>query len=251
MLEANIVLLLSGIGKRFLDSGYSIPKPYLDIHGVPMFKLALDSVKISGNIYIIVRKEHYEMRNVRELLSFHYPYAKIIIANNPDLGQANNVLIAEKYINTNRPLIICNCDHKIIWDYWILDHKFHFEDFHAAILSFYSKNPEPKYSYVEIDETTGKITNAKEKVKISDFATAGIYCFRNGRDYVQYAKNMIKNGQKINNEYYVVPVIDRMIKDNKNVCNIICDEFYSFGTPEDLSNYYKNTYKKFEGNYEY
>jgi hypothetical protein len=45
---------------------------------------------------------------------------------------------------------------------------------------------------------------------------------------------MIENKTKFNNEYYIVPVYNEMIKDNKKIGIKYCKEMFGIGTPEDL-----------------
>ena len=40
----NIVLPMAGRGTRFSDAGYTVPKPLIPIHGVPMVKVVVEVV---------------------------------------------------------------------------------------------------------------------------------------------------------------------------------------------------------------
>ena len=56
-----------------------------------------------------------------------------------------------------------------------------------------------------------------EKKVISEHATAGIYYWAKGSDYIKYTKQMINNNNRVNNEFYVCPVFNEAIKDNKKL----------------------------------
>ena len=42
---------------------------------------------------------------------------------------------------------------------------------------FHDTQPKPIYSYIVVEPSTRRITQVKEKVKISDNANTGCYCF--------------------------------------------------------------------------
>ena len=78
----------------------------------------------------------------------------------------------------------------------------------------------------------------KEKV-ISKNATVGVYYWKHGEDYVKYAEQMIKKNKRVNNEFYVCPVYNEAIADNKKVKSIEVQKMIGMGTPEDLQNFEK------------
>ena len=84
------------------------------------------------------------------------------------------------------------------------------------------------------------MTEVAEKNPISDIATAGIYYWKHGRDYVKYAKQMIAKDIRFNNEFYVCPVFNQAIADGKRVKTYDIDKMWGIGTPEDLNYFLKN-----------
>jgi hypothetical protein len=73
-----------------------------------------------------------------------------------------------------------------------------------------------------------------EKLVISNNASTGIYGWAQGCDYVKYAKQMIDNDIRVNNEFYICPVYNEAIKDNKNILPMFVNKMHGLGTPEDL-----------------
>ena len=78
----------------------------------------------------------------------------------------------------------------------------------------------PKWSFIKYNESKF-VTLIREKEVISDEATVGIYNYKHGFDFVKYANPMINKGIHVNNEYYVVPVYNEMIEDNKKLYIVI------------------------------
>ena len=86
----------------------------------------------------------------------------------------------------------------------------------------------------KIDEN-GYVTEVAEKNPISDIATVGVYFWKKGSDYVKYAEEMIKENIRVNNEFYVCPVFNEAIKDNKKIRTFDIEKMWGLGTPEDLN----------------
>ena len=96
----------------------------------------------------------------------------------------------------------------------------------------------PKWSFVKVN-SRGVATEVAEKNPISDIATCGIYYYRKGSDFVKYANRMIMNDERVNNEFYICPVYNFLIKDGKSLIPFYVDEMHGIGTPEDLNLYLK------------
>ena len=106
-----------------------------------------------------------------------------------------------------------------------------------AILTFESTNP--KWSYAKVNELNLVVEVAEKKV-ISNLATVGIYYWKHGSDYVKYAKQMIEKNIRVNNEFYVCPVYNQAIEDEKKIIIFNADKMWGLGIPEDLEFYLEN-----------
>ena len=86
------------------------------------------------------------------------------------------------------------------------------------------------------------VTEVAEKNPISNDATVGYYYWKRGSDFVKYAEQMIEKNVRVNNEFYVCPVFNEAIEDNKQIRVFGVNGMWGLGTPEDLQ-YYLNNYK--------
>ena len=77
----------------------------------------------------------------------------------------------------------------------------------------------------------------REDCKFIHDNTICFYYWKHGSDYVKYAEQMIQKNIRVNNEFYVCPVFNQAIQNNKKirVKNINC--MWGLGTPEDLRHY--------------
>lgn len=115
------------------------------------------------------------------------------------------------------------------------------DDSDGLIMTMYADDP--KWSFIKYDERK-YVTMVREKEVISNEATVGIYNFKRGSDFVQYAHRMIDKNIRVNNEFYVAPVYNEMIEDGKKVkfYNIgrENDGMYGLGIPSDLEKFVRN-----------
>ena len=94
----------------------------------------------------------------------------------------------------------------------------------------------PKWSFAKLDKN-GYVSEVAEKKPISNIATVGVYYWKKGSDYVKYAEQMIDKDVRTNNEFYVCPVFNEAICDDKKIKVFPIEKMWGLGTPEDLERY--------------
>ena len=234
----NILIPMAGHGSRFVKAGYVFPKPLIEIKNKPMIQWVVDSLNLKANYIFIVQKEHQLKFNIKSVLKALEPKCKIIELDKVTEGAACTTLLAKKLINNNSPLIIANSDQYIKWDSIKTMYQFTSKGYDGGILTF--KSIHPKWSYAKCKRGTNKVTEVAEKKVISFNATAGVYYWSKGSNYVKYASKMIKKNIRTNNEFYVCPVFNQAIKDKKNIFISEIDKMHGLGTPEDLNMFLAN-----------
>jgi dTDP-glucose pyrophosphorylase len=108
----------------------------------------------------------------------------------------------------------------------------------GSILTFIDSEKNPKWSFAKID-SAGFVTEVKEKKAISEYATVGIYYFRRADQMIDGIIQMIIENDRTNNEFYICPVYNYLIRNHKRVgiFNISQQAMHGIGTPEDLNAY--------------
>tara|TARA_R110002153_G_scaffold111870_1_gene253669 strand:- start:814 stop:2178 length:1365 start_codon:yes stop_codon:yes gene_type:complete len=237
--KMNVLIPMAGAGSRFEKVGYSFPKPLIEVKGKPMIHLVADMLNLDANFIYIVQKSHREKYNLDTLLNLITPNCKIVEVDGLTEGAACTTLLAKELINNDSPLILSNSDQFIDWDSTEFMYKMNEKNFDGGIVCFPATHP--KWSFAKTDEN-GIISEVAEKNPISDQATAGIYYWKQGADYVKYAEQMIEKDIRINNEFYVCPVYNEAIGDGKIIYNhsIPAENMWGLGTPEDLTYYLEN-----------
>ena len=235
--KLNVLIPMAGAGSRFQQAGYTFPKPLIDVKGKPMIQTVVENLNVEANFIFVVQKEHREKYNLDTLLNLITPNCKVVEVNELTEGAACTTLLAKEYINNDCPLLMANSDQFAEWDSNEFMYKMVEQNVDAGILSF--KSTHPKWSFAKVNEF-GYVTEVAEKKPISDIATVGIYYWAKGSDYVKYAEQMISKNIRVNNEFYVCPVFNEAIKDNKKIKTFNIEKMWGLGTPEDLQHFLKN-----------
>jgi len=239
--KINVVVPLAGAGKRFSDAGYTIPKPFIPVHGKPMVQSVVENLNIDGRHIFITQKQYSRDGSLQTLLSTASPNCIIIEIDELTEGPACTALLAQKYIDDN-PLIIVNCD-QMIHDFDV-NKLIEFSNINNAdgILGAFISTSK-KNSYMKLDPQ-GEVTEIKEKIVISNTATNGLHFWKNGKDFVFSAKEMIEAGERYNNEFYIAPAYNYLVKHGKKILPYFYNLHFPIGTPEDLEKY-KELYGNF------
>jgi len=237
--KMNVLIPMAGAGTRFEKAGYTFPKPLIEVRGKPMIQVVVDCLNIDAKHVFIVQEEHYKKYSLKDTLNLISPNCNIVTTNSLTEGAACTTLLAKDFINNEDPLLIANSDQYLDWDSAEFMYSMLADNIDAGILVFESMHP--KWSYAKLDNN-GFVSEVAEKRPISNLATVGVYFWRKGCDYVKYAEQMISKNIRVNNEFYVCPVFNEAIEDNKKikVFKIENNKMWGIGTPEDLNYFLEN-----------
>ena len=231
----NIVIPIGGIGQRFKDEGYLMPKPLINVLGKPMIYKVINSLNLDkdDNIYIVYNNQLKEC-NFEDLLKFYFPNKNIYFISLDFLtrGAAETVLTGLNELpvkELNKEFLLIDCDtfyeEDIINIYKSSPNK-------NLIFNFTDTNPEPIFSYLEIDKNS-KVNSIQEKNKISDHANTGAYGFESGVLLKRYCEQVLN----LNSELYISYVYNEMLKDNIKIYGQKISKFHCVGTPLQLQIY--------------
>jgi HAD superfamily hydrolase (TIGR01509 family) len=238
--KLNVLIPMAGAGSRFAQQGYTFPKPLIEVEGKPMIEVVVNNLNIDAHYIFLVQKSHYEQYNLKYLLNLIAPGCDIIQLHGITEGAACTTLLAKDFINNDNPLVIANSDQYIEWNSNECMYAFSADEIDGGLLTFLAHHP--KWSYAKLGDD-GFVSEVAEKQVISDHATCGVYYWKHGRDYVKYAEQMIDKNVRVNNEFYVCPVFNEAIGDNKRFRIKTIDRMWGIGTPEDL-NYFLDNRKR-------
>jgi dTDP-glucose pyrophosphorylase len=223
-----IVVPIAGESRRFIEAGFMGPKWAINIGNCSMLELAISSImKIRSNdedILVIVQQKdlkYLERILPNEILEI----TTICVLKAITRGQADSVIqgLGEiSYPKSQRLIIWCG-------DSYIsaLDPKLkNFKGNHLVL----SKLEGNQWSFAQV--SSGLVKKTTEKIKISEFASVGLYFFESIETFMNLNLNLDLQA----NETYIAPLYNQLIRAKNNVTYSIIkkEDFYSFGTPEEL-----------------
>ena len=238
----HIIMPMAGEGSRFLKEGWDTPKPLIELHGKCLFQRAIDSVKANGismKYSFIVRQEHIDKYKIDNQIKELLPEANIFSVLKTTRGAVETCLIAEDVIDDNDAVVVMDCDLEFRSERYMqlinmALSKSIKKTFGGALVSFESNNP--RYSYAEVDDNMRVIRTA-EKEPISSHALCGAYFFASGKDFKRVAHQLLIDGTDGKAEFYVSLLYNYLLAEGKTVYLAPMEEYYSYGTPEELKQY--------------
>ena len=233
---------MAGEGSRFLKEGWTTPKPLIELNGQPLFKHAISSVTdkdVQMKYSFIVRQEHIDKYQIDKGIRSFLPEANLFSVVKTTRGAVETCLIAENAIADDDAVIVMDCDlefrsKKFIEIIKQILNKPIEEATGGALVSFESN--EPRYSYAALGED-GFVARTAEKEVISNHALCGAYFFASGRRFKQIAHLLLAETAFTKPEYYVSLLFNYLLKDGEKVWLAPMEEYYSYGTPEELKRY--------------
>ena len=234
---------MAGEGSRFVSKGYIFPKPLIDVNGKPMIQRVVENLNFDAEYLFLTRKEHLEkFSGLHDTLNqITNNNCKIISVDKLTEGAAITALLAEKYIDNEEELLIANSDQIIQYqkeNFILIKNKINVD---GIVFTFNAVHP--KWSFVKLDNSSSNVIEVAEKKPISNVATCGIYWYKKGKEFVKYSKQMISKNIRFNNEFYIAPVYNEFIKDNKKIIPFYVSKMNGIGTPDDLESYLNEIHK--------
>jgi dTDP-glucose pyrophosphorylase len=227
---------MAGLGSRFVEKGYSLPKPLIKIFGKPMIQHVVESLNIEGHYIFLVQKEHRVKYHLDDVLDEVAPGCSIVEVDGLTEGAASTTLLAKDLINNDDPLVIANSDQVVEWDWVSFIEILNAFDGVTAVF----EADDPKWSYVTSCDGV-VVDSVVEKQVVSNIANVGIYGWARGADYVAAVEKMITKDVRTNGEFYIAPAYNEAIADGALVSAFRVDAMHGLGTPEDMNEYIKET----------
>jgi capsule biosynthesis phosphatase len=231
----NIIIPIGGLGQRFKDEGYLMPKPLISVLGKTMIYRVIDNLSLNDEdtIYIVYNSQLKEF-NFENLVKFYFPKKniKFISLDHVTKGASETILYGLNEMpvkELEKEFLILDCD--TFYEEDILE-MYRKSDNKNMIFYFEDKQTNPIFSYIKLDPSNW-VTKIAEKVKISDWANTGAYGFHTGRTLKQYIEKL----PLISTELYTSCVYNEMLKDNLVIKGQQISKFNCVGTPLQLQIY--------------
>jgi NDP-sugar pyrophosphorylase family protein len=246
--DVQIIIPMSGIGRRFIDAGYDKPKYLIDIDNKPIIEHFINLFPNESNFSFIVNNEHIENTNIKNILNNLCPHSKIYsVPINNRKGPVHAVSQIFDNIDDDKEVIVSYCDYGTYWNYnnFILDARKNNADGSIACYKGFHPHMLGSDNYAFLKETENGsmwMREIKEKEpftdnKMEEYASNGTYYFKNGSLLKKYFSLLMERNIHINNEYYVSMVYNLLVENNLSVKIFEIENMLQWGTPYDFEIY--------------
>lgn len=235
----NIVITMGGLGSRFRDAGYTVPKYMIEAKGKTLFEWSLISLEgyrdaASKFIFIAMQDEENDvLKFIREKCDkLDIPEYHVILLDYLTDGQATTAMLAEKYWDKDEALLIYNIDTYVEPGY-MNSGELKGDGFIPCF-----KGEGDHWSFVRLDKD-GKAAEIKEKVRISEHCTLGAYYFKSCVLYADLYHDYYGPSYKGRAEKYVAPLYDHLLTKGGEIyiSDVPVEKVHVLGTPEELKTF--------------
>ena len=240
-MKYNILIPMAGKAQRFADAGYTMPKPLIMAKTKQIIDWAMSSVDTTeANLIFAIRLDHINNFAIDEILreKFGNKINLVVIDGDTD-GSVSTCLLAKEHINNDKPLLIYTPD---VYFEPTFDPSTISEDADGFLLTF--KANSPAHSYIALDES-GRAVKTAEKQVISQNAAVGVYYYKTGRMFVQYAEELVNKNIRTKDEFYICPMYNLLIRDGLDVYIKQVEKMHVLGTPAELEFFIDNATYEF------
>lgn len=243
-----VIITMAGLGSRFRDVGYQCPKYMIEARGKTLFEWSMDSLAgfkehVSKYVFV-VRSEDHASDFIRDrCMACGISNIEIVEIDYMTDGQAATCLLALPHCSAAAPVMIYNIDTYVEpyeMTYERIAGDGYLPCFHAQGTHF---------SFVKLDRN-GRVTEVREKERISDNCTLGAYYFSSAGLYQELYEeyygepcdtsktDIVREGQLApeKKEQFIAPLYQLMVEKGMRVeISIVdADKVHVLGTPEEL-----------------
>ena len=226
----NILIPIAGLGSRFPKEKFKT-KPLIEINSIPMIIRAVESLDLDGDHLFVIRKSEFSAE-IKSVIKNIKKKTNLIEINYQTSGPAETALLFSDLIDSDKELVIANCDQIMEWN--SVNFLYNVRQYDGAVVTYHATTD--KNSYAKLNKV-GEVLEIREKEVISSTSLNGIHYWKRGSDFVKSATEMIHaNDRSKNGEFYIGPSYNYMIKKGLRVgiFHIASEMHHAVGDPEDL-----------------
>jgi hypothetical protein len=230
------IVTMAGFGQRFRDAGYEVPKYRIVVHGRTLFAwsmLSLRSFWQDQSTFVFVARRADDaadfIRSEASALGIAAPC--VVELDAPTDGQATTALHAGEAVrDRSAPILIYNLA-TFVHPRWLDRRSVRGDGWTPCF-----PGAGDGWSFALAD-ASGRVSLLREKQRISDDATVGLYWFSSFDLYAEtYAQHYARPENLEKSERYVAPIYNSLIAAGRPVFleRIPLDAVIPLGTPADV-----------------
>jgi dTDP-glucose pyrophosphorylase len=247
----NIVIPIMGDNLRFKTSSYRTERNLIDMMGKPIFVWVINNLQIDANYIFIVREHLCRLHNFDKILQCIVPNCTVIQSEKKTEGNVGSILLAERFIDNNLPVIIINDNQWLNWDVETFITDFLLKETALLQIITFVSDGSNRYKYIQPDQDNKTVLYTSLDKQISEYALTEVYFWRTGKDFIRYTHKMTSRNQRILGELCTTLVANELFDEINNgtakkhsVIHRPCDDYFIFQDPNDIT-VFENWYNEF------
>ena len=231
-------LPMAGMGSRFSEVGYLLPKPCIQVNGHYMMDRALHCLPKTDKVILGALLKHKDLLPLQD-------YGEVVWIDEVLQGQACTTEKIVEQVQPDTSILVSACDNGVLYDAdkfleLVNDDKNDIIvwSYRNNYASFYNPNA---YSWLDVD-AEDNIINVGVKEFTGDnpldkHAITGTMFFKDKEVYLSSLSRLYENNTRTNGEFYIDNLINEAIRLGHRIKNFEVDEYICWGTPNDLETY--------------
>lgn len=232
-----IVITMGGLGSRFVEAGYTVPKYQIEAKGKTLFYYSMVSLngfkdKVKKYVFVVKKEDNAKEFIEKQCENLNLDNIAIVEIDKVTDGQATTVMLAKEHWGHDDEILIYNIDT------YVEENKMNSSQIEGDGFIPCFKASGEHWSFVRLDEN-GNSVELAEKRRISDNCTLGAYYFKTTKLYEDlYNEFYIENTQDIK-ERYIAPLYNLLIQKSGivKICDINSEYVHVLGTPKELDEF--------------
>lgn len=238
-MTGTVAITMAGLGSRFAKAGYDRPKYEIDALGLPLFDwsmLSVEAFRRAGWRFCFAVRDGLGAPDYitarAEVLGLGSP--QVLSLDGVTDGQATTALMLAETAPQDAPFAIYNIDTFVAPGAMTPPDP---ADCAGWVPCFPA--PGEGWSFARTD-AAGDVVELREKQRISDHATVGLYWFDSAARYIDaYRRYYSVEGREEKGERYVAPLYNQLIDDGARVriAELRLEDVGMLGTPEQVADF--------------
>lgn len=238
-----ILVPMAGLGQRFVDAGYTDPKPLIKVMKQRVIEYISNMFDSSDEFVFVCNETHMIETDMLNILYGIRPDSKVVSMENHKLGPVYTVQQTYDLIDDEEEVMVVYCDNPIVWDRNEFHDYVNDKNLDGCVISHSGFHPHTlnntKMAFMKTDGDL--VTEIKEKEcytddPMSEHASSGMYYFKKGSYIKKYFDEAMERNIQYNGEYYVTLVYNLLIQDGLRVGYYDTPFTTVMGTPEEVEN---------------
>lgn len=174
------------------------------------------ALKGNGSLIFVLKKFTMHTDFMIKYLSQRYPGSQAIVMDEFSMGAPFSAIAALSQIKDVYSSVVVDLADIFFATTMDVDRYFKAHKNVAALVPYFGSSSE-KFSYLRLAGDT--VLETKEKCVISSHASAGVYCFRSAIEFLRAFIFCLTDPEacKVNNNYFVCPTLNGLIKNGEIV----------------------------------